>query len=281
MLSYRHAFHAANHADVLKHFVLTLTLDYFNQKDKPYWYIDTHAGAGQYDLNSEYAQKTTEYLTGFHLLQQHYQELPSTLKHFVDLIEQTQQNNASYYPGSPKIADHLVRKTDSLRLFELHPTDSVFLIDAFRSAGRRVQIKVEDGFEGVIRILPPAPRRSVILIDPPYEEKTDYIKVVQTLKKAIERFATGCYLLWYPCLSRVESKKLPEQLKKIVPNHYLNTQLIVQEESQDGFGMFGSGMFVINPPFLLKQQLQESLPVLVKLLKQDNKARFVLDAQIR
>ena len=280
MLSYRHAFHAGNHADVLKHFVLFLVLDYFNQKDKPYWYIDTHAGAGEYDLRGDYAQKTQEHESGFSLLKAH-NELPPSLSRFILLIESLSAQRQHYYPGSPKIAAGLVRQTDSLRLFELHPTDSQLLLGHFRGFGRKAQVRVEDGFQGLIRILPPPPRRAVVLIDPPYEEKQDYERLVYTLKEALQRFATGCFLAWYPCLARIESKKLPERLQKIQPDNYLDVRLFVEKESADGFGMFGSGLFVINPPYPLQQQLQESLPVLVKILAQDATAHYELNAQIK
>ncbi len=280
MLSYRHAFHAGNHADVLKHFVLFLVMDYFNQKDKPYWYIDTHAGAGEYDLRCDYAQKTQEHQNGFTLLKQ-CTDLPSCLSHFILFIENLSAQRQNYYPGSPKIAAGLIRQTDSLRLFELHPTDSQLLIAHFRGLGRKAQVRVEDGFQGLIRILPPPPRRAVVLIDPPYEEKQDYERLIYTLKEALKRFATGCFLAWYPCLTRIESKKLPERLQKIQPDNYLDVRLFVEEESADGFGMFGSGMFVVNPPYPLQQQLQESLPVLVKILAQDAAAHYELNAKIK
>lgn len=281
MLSYRHIFHAGNHADVLKHLVLFLTLDYFNQKDKPYWYIDTHSGAGEYDLASEYALKTQESVHGFQKLQKETAHLPEELKSFISFIDSYLKTNNNCYPGSPKIAANLVRSIDSLRLFELHPTDSRLLIDHFRGFGRKAQIKVEDGYHGLISILPPAPRRAITLIDPPYEEKQDYDKVVYTLKEALKRFQTGCYLVWYPCLSRIESKKLPEQLKKIQPNNYLDARLYVENESPDGFGMFGSGMFIINPPYPLKKQLQQLLPILAKMLAQDTGAHYELNAEIK
>ncbi|MBP6345773.1 MAG: 23S rRNA (adenine(2030)-N(6))-methyltransferase RlmJ [Neisseriaceae bacterium] len=278
MLSYRHAFHAGNHADVLKHLCLKLVLDYFNQKDKPYWYIDTHAGAGLYDLESAYAQKTGEHSVGISLLQQAAQ-LPPALQDFVALTTRFQTEHPCY-PGSPLVANALLRETDKLRLFELHPTDSQHLLANFRGAGRRTQIKIEDGFKGLVGLLPPPTRRAAVLIDPPYEQKQDYQLVVDTLKDALKRFASGCYMVWYPCLSRAESKKLPEALKKLSPQQYLQVELHVSSPSMDGFGMFGSGMFIINPPYQLQQQLQSLMPQLTKLLAQNAGAKYVLQAQI-
>lgn len=280
MLSYRHAYHAGNHADVLKHFTLWLTLDYFNQKDKPYWYIDTHSGAGLYRLDGDEAQKGGEYRQGIEKLIQ-AATLPPLLEAFRGRLKNTlpQEN---LYCGSPWLAQAHTRADDKLRLFELHPADFSHLNANMQEAGlkRRGIIKQEDGFAGLIALLPPPTRRAVVLIDPPYEEKQDYERVVKTLKEAQKRFASGCYLVWYPCLSREESRKLPEQLKKLAPQNHLQAELYVHTARADGFGMHGSGMFVINPPYLLEQQLAASLPALCALLQQDSGARWHLSARI-
>ncbi|MCF7521796.1 23S rRNA (adenine(2030)-N(6))-methyltransferase RlmJ [Neisseria sp. ZJ106] len=280
MLSYRHAFHAGNHADMLKHFILFLTLEYFNRKDKPYWYIDTHSGAGLYDLGGEEAQKVGEYRQGIALLRQ-AADLPQGLADFTAYLNQVLPK-PDLYCGSPWLAQALCRQNDKLRLFELHPADYAHLQNNMDEAGlkRRGQISRSDGFQGLISLLPPPTRRAVVLIDPPYEEKQDYQRVVQTLKEAQKRFASGCYLVWYPCLSKEASQKLPEQLQKLSPENYLHAELHVHHPRSDGFGMHGSGMFVINPPYLLAQQLQENLPALARLLAQDDSAKWVLDAKI-
>lgn len=280
MFSYRHAFHAGNHADMLKHFILALVLDYFNRKDKPYWYIDTHSGAGLYDLRGAEAQKVGEYKQGIALLQQ-AADLPQALQDFLARLN-TILPEAESYCGSPWLAQALTRADDKLRLFELHPADFAHLENNMRQAklGRRGIISKSDGYQGLTAQLPPPSRRAVVLIDPPYEEKQDYRRVADTLKDALKRFASGCYLVWYPCLSREESQALPEQLKKLSPDNYLHTELHVRAPSTDGFGMHGSGMFVINPPYLLAQQLADNLPALTQTLAQDQGARFVLDYQI-
>lgn len=280
MLSYRHSFHAGNHADVLKHLLLYWVLDYFNQKDKPYWYIDTHSGAGVYDLASNEAQKVGEFREGIARLWR-AEHLSDALIAFV--AHQQKMLPEQYYAGSPCWAQSLLRDTDKMRCFELHPSDFSLLNQNVKEwrLGRRAVVKQEDGFAGLIALLPPVTRRAVILIDPPYEQKQDYARVVHTLKEALKRFATGCYLLWYPCLSRTESQKLPEQLKKILPNNYLNAQLHVHAPRADGFGMHGSGVFILNPPYSLAQKLQQTLPELTKLLAQDAGAKYVLDVQIK
>ena len=280
MLSYRHAFHAGNHADVLKHFLVYLVLNYFNQKDKPYWYIDTHSGAGIYDLQGEYAQKVGEFQNGIARLQSAH--LSAQLNDFVLHLQKTLPDK-NLYTGSPWLAQSLSRQDDKLRLFELHPADFQHLVNNMREAklGKRVIVKQEDGFLGLIALLPPATRRAVVLIDPPYEQKQDYIRVIQTLKDALKRFEQGCYMIWYPCLSRADSRALPEKLKKLQPNNYLQAELHVHAPRADGFGMHGSGMFIINPPYVLAQQLQEMLPELMHLLAQDSSAKYVLDYQIK
>ena len=279
MLSYRHAFHAGNHADMLKHFVLWLVLDYFNRKDKPYWYIDTHAGAGLYDLSGGEAQKVGEYRDGIARLMA-AEKLPDTLSAFRARLK-AMLPQAGLYCGSPWLAQAATREIDKLRLFELHPADCRHLQNNMETAGlkRRGIIRQEDGFQGLIALLPPPTRRAVVLIDPPYEQKQDYARVAHTLKEARKRFEQGCYLVWYPCLSREESRKLPKQLQKLSPDNFLQAELYIKQPARDGFGMHGSGMFVINPPYLLAEQLRDSLPVLTELLAQDAGARFVLECR--
>lgn len=277
MLSYRHAFHAGNHADVLKHFVLWSVLSYFNRKDKPYWYIDTHSGAGLYDLRSDHAQKVGEYRDGVErLLAQNTDTLPENLAAFCEHLRRTipQENT---YCGSPWLAKSLLRAHDKMRLFELHPADFQLLQNNLHENGKQALIKQADGFQGLIALLPPPTRRAVTLIDPPYEEKADYARVIHTLKEAQKRFANGCYLLWYPCLSRSESAKLPEQLCKLSPDNYLLAELFVRKPQADGFGMHGSGMFVINPPYCLGNELTAALPALTEILGLDANAHYRLD----
>lgn len=281
MLSYRHAFHAGNHADMLKHFTLFLVLQYFNRKDKPYWYIDTHSGAGLYNLESDEAQKIGEYRQGIALLQQ-ADTLPEELSGFIGHLRHILPDG-KLYCGSPWLAQSLTRANDKLRLFELHPTDFAHLQNNMHEAklGKRGQTVQDNGYKGLIALLPPPTRRAVVLTDPPYEEKQDYQRVVETLKSALKRFESGCYMVWYPCLSREESVKLPEQLKKLAPDNYLQAELHVHAPRADGFGMHGSGMFIINPPYLLAEQLQRNLPELTRLLAQDSSAHHILDYQIK
>ncbi|GAA5785403.1 23S rRNA (adenine(2030)-N(6))-methyltransferase RlmJ [Chitiniphilus shinanonensis] len=277
MLSYRHAFHAGNHADVLKHFLLVELLTYLNQKDKPYWYLDTHAGAGLYALTEGYAARNAEFESGIARLWQ-TPDLPEPLARYVEVIRGfNPDGKLAFYPGSPLVAQRVMRRDDKLRLFELHPSDAKLLADNVATLGRQAQWQQADGFTGIKALLPPPPRRALTLIDPPYEDKRDYRHVVDALEEALRRFPGGVYAVWYPCLSREESRELPQRLKKLPVKSWLRAELHVQRPAADGFGMHGSGMFVLNPPYTLAATLGEVLPRLVALLGQDSGARQVLE----
>ena len=279
MLSYRHAFHAGNHADVLKHYVLCLVLDYFNQKDKPYWVIDTHAGAGMYALKSEFAQKNAEFANGIARLFV-TDNLPESLHDFADLIKKFNENNVlNFYPGSPKIAESFLRQDDKLRLFELHPSDCKLLLENFSHKGRQTKIAMQDGFAGISACLPPPTKRAVVLIDPPYELKDDYSRVVDCIKDSLKRFATGTYIVWYPLLQRPEPAEMVRELMTLNTD-FCQVEMIVQAPSLDGYGMHGSGMFIVNPPYTLPKTLDEAIPILTQLLALDETADFLLKHKV-
>lgn len=294
MLSYRHAFHVGNHADVLKHFVLMQVLQHSAQKDKPFWYIDTHAGAGMYALDKGFATQNAEYDSGISRLW-NAPGLPAALAEYVALIKKfnlglaSQSPELKRYPGSPAIAYDLLRKNnrehDRLRLFELHPNDCKLLGQSFRElghspSGKKVMIELADGFAGIKALLPPPPRRAVVLIDPPYEEKQDYVRVVNMIEDSLLRFATGTYIVWHPLLQRPEPQKMIDKLKGMHLKNWLHVTLSVQAPSMDGFGMHGSGLFIVNPPWTLPEILAETMPSLVKMLGQDDAAEFTVDYQI-
>lgn len=277
MLSYRHAFHAGNHADVLKHFVEVQLLRYLAHKDKPFWYIDTHAGAGCYALDSGYATQNAEYESGIARLWNR-DDLPAPLADYVALVKRINPDGQmKLYPGSPLVAQELLREQDKMRLFELHPTDSEILQENFAGHGSQVLMQTADGFGALKALLPPPPRRALVLIDPPYEDKQDYQRVVSALSEGLRRFANGVYAVWYPQLQRAEAQQLPAQLKQLPVKSWLHVALSMQGLSEDGFGMHGSGMFILNPPWLLHGVLQEVMPYLVKHLGQDEQASFTLE----
>ncbi|CDW93358.1 MULTISPECIES: 23S rRNA (adenine(2030)-N(6))-methyltransferase RlmJ [unclassified Thiomonas] len=279
MLAYRHAFHAGNHADVLKHLVLVQVLRHMNRKEKPYWVIDTHAGAGGYPLHEASAQKNAEYADGIERLWSR-KDAPEAVQ---DYLAQIRAFNTGgpllYYPGSPGIAHQLMRPQDKLRLFELHPTDHRVL-DATFGAQPGVQVRCADGFVALKSLLPPQDRRAVVLLDPSYELKTDYAALRNTVSDALQRFAVGTYAVWYPVLQRRESHLLPQQLRRIAGQaDWLDVRMQVREPDASGFGLLGSGMFLINPPWTLHATLREVLPWLTGVLGQFNGAHFALEQQ--
>ena len=266
MLAYRHAFHAGNHADVLKHCVLQQILLYMNQKDKPYWVIDTHAGAGMYSLASDYANTKSEYLDGVARLWE-CDDLPKVLSEYMNLIQLcNNKGDWTLYPGSPEVIRRTIRTDDRMRLFELHPTDFEILEENFER-DRQAKLFKSDGFASLKALLPPPTRRAVIFMDPPYEIKSDYPKVVDALQEGLSRFAEGVYVVWYPILTRGDHIRMIESLGKL-SEKTLNIAMTVQEPDEKGFGMLGSGLFIINPPWTLKDTMQDIMPYLVEKLAQ-------------
>ena len=259
MLSYRHAYHAGNHADLLKHYLLARTLAYYNEKPKPYDYIDTHAGAGYYDLGAAHAQKNREYHSGIARLHV-AADLPAPLAAWREQMREWQPAPDTY-PGSAWIAARLLPAPGKLHLFELHPTDYAALDENLRPLrlGRRLSLQRADGFAGLIALLPPASRRAVILIDPPYEQKSDYQTVLATLAAARKRFASGTYLVWYPCLPRAESRHFPVELTRQFGDNYLRAELHIRAAS-GAHGMHGSGMCLTNPPYTLPAEPETPPP---------------------
>lgn len=282
MLSYRHAFHAGNHADVLKHSLLIRLSRYLGHKDTPYWIIDTHAGAGLYALDAGYATRLNEYRDGIGRLWARA-DLPEMLADYVDLVRSCNPGaNSSLdtlrvYPGSPWLALQTLRAQDRLRLFELHPSDHALLEANLGNPGRRVVIAASNGYDALKALLPPPPRRALVLIDPPYETRDDYTRVVTALGEGLGRFPTGVYAVWHPLLTRADARQLPDALKRLPLRNWLHVTLTVQTPAPDGFGMHGSGMFIVNPPWTLRDTLEASLPYLVDALGQDAGAGYTLE----
>ncbi|MFN4361438.1 MAG: 23S rRNA (adenine(2030)-N(6))-methyltransferase RlmJ [Hylemonella sp.] len=295
MFSYRHAFHAGNHADVLKHTVLMAMLRHLTQKETALTVIDTHAGAGLYRLDSEFADTSGEAAEGFQRLLAPGKDEPlaPALQDYLDLVASfNSKNNWRVYPGSPFIIQRLLREHDLLKLYELHPTDAKTLDAnvAQLNAGRQVVVLREDGFSCVNKFLPPPSRRALLLCDPSYEIKNDYARVAAMVAEALKRFATGTYAVWYPIIPRPEAHGLPRKLKTLATQAgkpWLHATLTVKSSKLSVAaaqgegkrpGLPASGMFIINPPHTLKGALQPALPQLVKVLGQDRNAAFTLDS---
>jgi 23S rRNA (adenine2030-N6)-methyltransferase len=264
MLSYRHIFHAGNFADVLKHSVLIHIIDYLKKKDKPFCYIDTHAGPGKYPLDNEFALKNREFDSGISKLWQR-DDLPEVIAHYVALVKRLNgTGDLKTYPGSPLIAQQLLRKQDHVFLCELHNTEHALLSKRFKGV-RGIDIVHADGLKHGVSLLPPSHHRGLVMIDPSYEIKTDYRLVVDTLVAMTKRFATGTYALWYPVVERDRINRLE---KALIATGIKNVQLfelgILADSS--ALGMTASGMVIINPPFTLAPEMERTLPYLSKIL---------------
>lgn len=262
MLSYRHSFHAGNFADVLKHIVLVEILESLVKKEKPFEYIDTHAGAGLFDLQSAHATRLGEYQNGIARLEQ--VQWPELAKYFEIINRVNDTGGLGVYPGSPFIARHFLRSGDKAWLYELHPADFELLKHNIRP-GRQVKIQCQDGLSGLLGLLPPASRRALVLIDPSYEIKTDYGQVLTTVVKAHRKFATGIYAIWYPVVERLKIDKLEAGFIKSGIRDIQRFELAVSPDSNER-GMTSSGMIVINPPWGLHKKMSGLLPRLVDVL---------------
>ncbi|MDX1678487.1 23S rRNA (adenine(2030)-N(6))-methyltransferase RlmJ [Arsukibacterium sp.] len=264
MLSYRHSYHAGNHADVLKHLVQVAILDYLLQKDKPLCYHDSHAGAGLYSLASEQAQKTAEYQQGIGRLWQ-YQAKSAALGRYLSLIHSLNPDNTlAFYPGSPKIASLMLRPQDVIQATELHPTDYPILASQF-ARRRHSRIENMDAYAGFKAMLPPLVKRGLVLIDPPYELKNEYNDLVAGLQEAYRRFPQATYAIWYPVIERPAAEAF---ITAIVGTGIKNQLRIEYCPCPDkaGFGMSGSGMLVINPPYTLADTMRDALTELAPML---------------
>lgn len=274
MLSYRHSYHAGNHADVLKHIVLTLCIESLKEKEKPFIYLDTHSGAGRYLLKSEHSEKTGEYLSGINLLWQQ-PNLPEQMNTYLSILKRYNPfDTLKYYPGSPLIAKQLLREQDKLNLTELHPTDYPLLRQEFNK-DKRARVLREDGFGQLKSKLPPDSRRGLILIDPSYEIKDDYQKIPTAIYEAYKRFATGIYLIWYPVVSRTQTQKMIDGIVNLGIKRISQFELALKPDNNQK-GMTASGMIVINPPWKLHEQMQSIMPWLKETLDIEKTGNFTI-----
>lgn len=276
MLSYRHSFHAGNFADVIKHVVVVEILEHLIRKDAPFDYIDTHAGAGLYDLASEQADKLQEYTKGIGRLQAG--EWPELARYFETIKAYNPTGSLNFYPGSPAIAMHFLRARDRTWLFEMHPADFAVL-DRNLAGDRRVKVRHADGYQGMLALLPPVSRRGLVLVDPSYELKTDFSQVFETVAEAHKKFSTGIYAIWYPV---VERKRIEQLERKFIASGIKKIQrfeLAVSADSR-GRGMSAAGMIVINPPWMLLEKMSQILPRLARTLAEDAGASCKCDVLV-
>lgn len=297
MLSYRHAFHAGNHADVLKHAIVSRIAIALLAKEKPFSYLDTHAGAGIYCLDDEWAKKTGEAEKGIERLLER-DDIPPLLVPYVDLCAAFFKSGHQY-PGSPEIVRSFARAQDRLTLLELHPAE-IENLRANLAVDSRVRIHNRDGYAGVLALSPPEPRRGFALMDPSYETADDYEKTAETLIALHRRWPVGILALWYPIVARRESElaRLKDRfatsgiegiltaelsVKKPQSSEHGQEELVEQEErdapreSAEGFGLLGSGMLIISPPWKLEEELSVILPWLVECFGENNQGSSVLE----
>jgi len=265
MLSYRHAFHAGNFADVVKHVTLVAMLEALLRKATPCYVQDTHAGCGMYDLGGAEAAQGAEFRSGIARILA-AGAAPACVEHYVRLVRQVNPNgDLRYYPGSPAIIQKMLRAQDRLVLTELHPQDHASLYRQFRQ-DKRIAIHKQDAYQGLKAFLPPQENRGLVFIDPPYERKDEYERVVQGLALAYQRWRNGVYAIWYPLMSqRLQDMFLQDVttsgVRKILRAELLIEPLAVEKR------FTGCGLLIVNPPWQLEDTLAQCYAWLLPVLQ--------------
>ena len=284
-MNYRHAFHAGNFADVIKHIVLVRILLYLQEKDAAFRVIDTHAGAGRYDLTGEEAERSGEWLTGIaRIMQARFSEdVQPLIAPYLDIVRAFNPDRGPLkaYPGSPLIARALLRPQDRLTACEVEPGARKALIEALR---RDTQARVVDldGWTALPAFVPPKERRGLILIDPPYEQTDEFERLAEGFAEAFAKWPTGCYLLWYPAKSRRATDELARQVAQVVeaarpPGKLLRVEFSVAPQTA-GAALTSAGLLVVNPPWTLAAELKTILGELEKPLGQGGAGRFKIES---
>jgi 23S rRNA (adenine2030-N6)-methyltransferase len=270
-VNYRHAYHAGNFADVVKHAVLALLIERLKGKDAAFCVLDTHAGIGRYDLRSVPAQKTGEFRTGIlRLLEHEPRSLPGELKPYLGAVRALNGGagftaaSLRWYPGSPRLVRSLMRRQDRLHLLELHPEDAAALSELF-ARDPQVTVQQADGYTGLKALLPPAERRGLVLIDPPFEKRDEFVALARGLRQAYRRWATGQYLLWYPVKDRPPVQAFHQLLKEAGIPRILMAEFLLRPDDDAG-RLNGCGLILVNPPWKTDAALQALLPSLATIL---------------
>src|SRR6202050_3321671 len=282
-MNYRHAFHAGGFADVIKHIVLVRILSYLQEKPAAFRVIDTHAGAGVYDLTADEGRRGGEWLTGIaRMMQARFSEKTAPLvKPYLDIVRAfNPARELASYPGSPLIARALLRPQDRMTACEVEPKARKRLIDALR---RDTQARVVDldGWLALPAFVPPKERRGLVLIDPPYEQKDEFERMAEGFAQAFAKWPTGSYLLWYPVKSRRATDNLARQVAETAgagaqPAKCLRLEFSVSPQAAAG-GLTSAGLLIVNPPWKLSGELKTILPELEKPLGQGGAGRFRLE----
>jgi 23S rRNA (adenine2030-N6)-methyltransferase len=277
-MNYRHIYHAGNFADVLKHAVLARIISYLKRKEAAFRVIDTHAGIGLYDLGSEEAQKTGEWRGGVGRL-----FAPPSTGGGVTLLEDylatvralNPEGGLRLYPGSPLLARHLLRRQDRLTAIELHPEDAQSLKTRF-AGDHQVRVIELDGWLALGAQLPPKEKRGLVLVDPPFEEEGEFARMVDGLKKAHRRWPGGIYAFWYPVKDRATVERFRQSLREAGIAKILDASFSIRATSAEA-KLDGCGMAIVNPPYVLQEELAAILPALVRLLGEDKGATWTLE----
>lgn len=261
-MNYRHAFHAGGFADVMKHATLALIIEHLKAKNAPFCVIDSHAGIGRYDLWSEPAQRTGEYRDG--ILKVVKGSPPPGLEPFLAVVRamNSGSKHVRWYPGSPGLAQALIRPQDRMVLVELHPDDARTLDDAF-AGDPRIRVQQGDGYIALKALLPPRERRGVVLIDPPFEVTDEFDRLARGLRQAHRRWATGCYMIWYPIKHRGPVKAFHDDLAASGIRRILVAELLLRPDT-DPEQLNGSGLAIVNPPWRLDETLGHLFPELLE-----------------
>lgn len=271
-MNYRHGYHAGNFADVFKHLVLIEVLNYLSIKDKPFCYLDTHAGSGLYNLSSEMASKTNEAKTGIHKIADVLQPGFPIFQQYFEILHSYFYPN--YYPGSPCIASKLIRNQDRMILSEFHEVEYHQLKSHLQNDDR-VAIHHMDGYQTFKAFLPPKEKRGVILVDPPYEAENEWQLILDALKMGFKKFSTGIFLIWYPIKNHYEVDKFIQKALRLNLPNALNIQLSIYPNDAI-LKLKGSGLLVINAPWQLENALQEWLPVLWQYLAYNHSGSYLI-----
>lgn len=266
-MNYRHAYHAGNFADVLKHLVLALVIEHLKQKDSPFRVIDTHAGVGLYDLSGTEAQKTGEWHNGIGRILSHPWpgDVAPLLAPYLEAVRAVNPDgDLRYYPGSPSIARYLLRDSDVLIANELHKEDHAALSALF-ARDPQAKILSLDGWTALKSLLPPKERRGLVLVDPPFEQADELERLISGLKDALKRFATGVYILWFPIKSVRPIDRFYAGISALGPLKLALIELYIRAPN-DPERLNGTGLLIVNPPYLLPEQMRALLPALVPSL---------------
>ncbi|AOE87830.1 23S rRNA (adenine(2030)-N(6))-methyltransferase RlmJ [Pseudomonas sp. TCU-HL1] len=274
-MNYRHAFHAGNHADVLKHFTLARLIALLSRKDAPFAYLDSHAGVGLYDLLGDQASRTDEWREGIGRLWD-LPDLPAPMDDYLRVIHDLNPDGSlRYYPGSPELARRLTRPQDRVQLNEKHPQDGLLLKDNM-AGDRRVAVHLGEGWHLPRAMLPAPEKRALMLIDPPFEQADELERCVTALKEAIGRMRQVVVVIWYPIKDQRQLKRFYQGLQASGAPKLLRAELRVHATDSADSGLNGSGLAIVNPPWGIEDELRQVLPWLAERLAQ-SKGGWQLD----